>query len=505
MISDYTKYRVLEVIPGALIWGSLILLTVLSFTKPLWVIYFIIVFDIYWVFRVVYFSLYLTHSLFRFKKDNAIDWLAKLNDEKPNWQEYYQCIFMPVYNEDESVVRASLDSLISSSYPADKMIVVLAGEERKVEHFTPIAEKLEQEYGSRFFKFLVTVHPQDLPDEIPGKGSNIHYAGHKIREWVDEQAIPYENIIVSSFDVDTIVHHHYFSCLTHTYLSQEDPTRASYQPVPLYNNNMWESPSVLRIMAFGTTFWLLTELPRTDRMVTFSSHSLSFKALVDVNFWEKRIVSEDSRIYWQCFLHYDGNYRTVPLYLPVSMDTARGDTWWQSIKNIYKQQRRWAWGVEHTPYLIWHFAKNSRIPLTKRIKHLFHQIEGKFSWGMTAIMILIFGRLPLWVAGEEVRQTVLFQNTPHILEWLMFLAMFGIVISMTYSLLLLPARPHAMKSYPFVYMLLQWILLPISLIAVSAIPSIEAQTRMMFGKYLGFQVSDKKRKILGVETDTVSV
>jgi len=52
----------------------------------------------------------------------------------------------------------------------------------------------------------------------------------------------------------------------------------------------------------------------------------------------------------QCYLHYNGDYEVTPLYLPVSMDTVRDDNWAISIKIIYKQQRRWRWGVEHVPY-----------------------------------------------------------------------------------------------------------------------------------------------------------
>lgn len=259
---------------------------------------------------------------------------------------------------------------------------------------------------------------------------------------------------------------------------------------------MWESQSILRIMAFGTTFWTLTSLARQDALVTFSSHSMSFRAIVDAGFHEKKIVSEDSRIFYQALLAYDGQYEVTPLYVPVSMDTVRDDSWWQSMKNLYRQQRRWAWGVEHVPYLIASFKKKGKkIPLWKKIKWVFIEWEGKWSWCLVALLITVLGRLPLWVAPESVRQSALFFNAPHLLQILMTIAMLGMVLSAILSVPLLPKRPETHPRHMYLVMILQWALLPISLIFLSAIPAIDAVTHLMFGKYLGFNVSQKKRKI----------
>ena len=35
---------------------------------------------------------------------------------------------------------------------------------------------------------------------------------------------------------------------------------------------------------------------------------------------QTNIVSDDSRIFWQCFFKYNGDYRVKPLYYPISMD-----------------------------------------------------------------------------------------------------------------------------------------------------------------------------------------
>ena len=62
MLSDYQRYRLYEMIPGGLIWLTLFFGVAFSFIAPLPMMYLIIVFDIYWVLRVVYFSLYLLVS-----------------------------------------------------------------------------------------------------------------------------------------------------------------------------------------------------------------------------------------------------------------------------------------------------------------------------------------------------------------------------------------------------------------------------------------------------------
>lgn len=504
MLSDYQKYRLFETIPGLLVWGTLVICVVLAFTRPLVMIYFIILFDVYWVLKVINFSFYLLVAWYRFRHAKKIVWKEKLSALK-NIEDKRHVIFLTLFNETWEVVKTAVQSVCESAYDKSKFVIVVAGEEKKKDNYELILRRIKEEFGGCFGDIIGTLHPANLPDEIVGKGSNLHYSEQEVRKYVDRRGWKYANVICTIFDIDTVCHPQYFAYLTYLYCTHPRPTHSSFQPIALYNNNMWESPAILRIMAFGTTFWIMTALARQDALVTFSSHSMSFQAIVDAGYHEKRIVSEDSRIFYQCLLAYDGDYEVTPMYVPVSMDTVRDDQWWQSIKNLYRQQRRWAWGVEHVPFLMFEFFSaqggsasggrngHKKFPLWKKIKWIFLELEGKWSWCMVALIITLLGRLPMWVAPESVRQSALFFNAPHMLEYLMIVAMFGMLLSALLSLPLLPPRPAKYPKHNYAIMLLQWLLLPISLIAVSAIPAIDAVTHLMFGKYLGFNISQKQR------------
>lgn len=489
----HNKHRIYEIIPGAIVWATFLVGIALSFIKPLWVIYFIIIYDLFWLFRVINFLMHLFISWEKYRVSLKRNWEEDLK-KLPNWERLYHLIFLPTYKEDLPVIETTFINLINSSYSKKKMIIVLAGEERDRENFLKIAEEIKNKYGDNFFKFLITVHPANTEGEMPGKGSNINYAGHKAKELIDTLKILYEDIIVSTFDVDTLVHKQYFACLAYTYLTVPKPTQTAYQPIALYGNNIWDVGAPVRVAAFGTTFWLMMELARPERLVTFSSHSMSFKALVDVDFWHSDIVSEDSRIFFQGLLHYHGDYSVVPIHLPVSMDTVVGRNYWESLKALYKQQRRWAWGVEHFPYLVSNFLTDKLTPIKQRLLYIWRAWEGMFTWATAPILIFVLGRLPLYVMSEQTKQDVVSQAAPYTLEWIMALSMVGIFASAIVSMLLLPPRPQKKRRLTWLVMLFQWALLPVTFVLFGSIPAIDAQTKLMRKKYLGFNVTLKKRK-----------
>lgn len=497
-------YRALEILPGALAWVTIAGIVGASRFAPVAASFFIIAFDLYWLFKTVFLSLHLRAGYRQMQRHLKIDWMLQLEGLTPethnqelktkNWRDIYHLIILPFYHEPYAVIRHGLDAIAGSSYPREKLIVVLAVEERAGAGALAIARALERECAGRFFRLLVTVHPEGLPGELAGKGSNETWAIREAKsKIIDTEQIPYERVVVSALDIDTVLSRDYFAILTYHYLTAEHPLRSSYQPIPVYANNIWEAPAFSRVVANSGTFWQAMQQARPERLATFSSHSMPFQALVAMDFWHTNIVSEDSRIFWQSLLYYDGDYRVVPLYYPVYMDANVAPTLSQTARHVYRQQRRWAWGAENFPYLLFGFLHNPSIPMRRKLYFSCNYLEGLWSWSTNSLIIFFLGWLPIFIGSQEFNTTLIAYNLPWLTRWIMTLAMVGLVTSAYIATRLLPPRPAGKPIWSYFWMVLQWALLPFTIILFGAIPALEAQSRLMLGRYMGFWVTPKYR------------
>lgn len=491
---DRKIFRLLEILPGALSWGTILLIVILSYFKPTWAAYFVIAFDLYWLLKTIHLSVHHRHNWRRLKHNITVDWEERLKTLK--YDHLHHMVILPFYKEGRDVVEGSIQSLLQTKYDKSKIIVVLAAEERAGEEPWQLAQEMRDLYQDKFGHFIITRHPADIVGEMAGKGSNISYAAEQARiEVLDPHNIPYHEVLVSAFDVDTVAWEQYLLCLTWHFLTTEDRYRASYQPVPLYNNNIWEAPAVSRVAAMSSTFWQMIQQERPEKLTTFSSHSVPFVVLHSIGYWQKNMVSEDSRIFWNLYFAHDGNYRVVPISYPVSMDANLTPKLWQTLVNIYKQHRRWSWGVENIPYMLFNFMKQKNIRFRDKVKHTFIQLEGFWSLATNPLVILFLGWFPILLGGSAFRDTILSYNLPIVTRNLMILAMGGLVLSAIIAFSLIPKMPAHYKHKPWrwVVMGIQWLLIPFTIVIFGAIPGLDAQTRLMFGKYMGFWVTPKHR------------
>lgn len=529
--------RLFEIIPGTLSWLILLSMCALSFYKPLISAIVIIAFDLYWIVRIFYLNIFLIFSYMRLSAEKKTNWAQRLKEldniehyekgfknnyarlslkEKISflihqkeiellrksrlslmpWDSVYHLVIIPVVKESREIVEVGLKSLVSGSFACKRMLMIFALEERAQENIKTDVWRMQSKYKNNFYDLLVVTHPVDLPGEARVKGANATYAAQKAAEYFKEKDIPYENVIVSCFDADTVVTPEYFSCLTYYYIVTPHRTRASFQPIPVYHNNIWEAPSFARVLDIGSSFFQLVEATNPEKLVTFSSHSMSFKALVEIGYWPLDIISDDSAIFWKAFIHFDGDYRVVPIYTTLSMDITVGKTRWETFKNVYKQKRRWAWGIENFPIVMRAFLKAENISLYKRLKHAFKLLEGHISWATWPFILTIVGWLPALFAEREFVNSIVYFSTARIRGTIFSLASIALLNCIFLSMLLLPKQKIRFRFFKKLKHTIEWVFIPLISVFLSAIPALDAQTHLMLGKYMEFWVSVKKRKTI---------
>ncbi|MBT3355769.1 glycosyltransferase family 2 protein [bacterium] len=543
------RQRFFEILPGFLCWLTLIGMFVFSWLAPVWVAIYIILFDIYWIYRTIYISIYsiiayrklerwkkinwfhrleaifksdslveeLNDEILTLKKDLAkgkfsrkerkelkqkiierSSFLVRVKDDLKNrelflpWEDVYHVILLPTADEDAGIIAPAIEAVKNSNYPNDKVIILLALEERVPLEQRELKTKiLLDKYKDTFMDFIVTVH-EVKGNEMKCKAANTTYAAKKLKKYLEDKKIPLENVVLSNFDCDTQIHPEYLAALTYAYATEPRRLNFAYQPLPMYHNNLWDTIAPVRIIVTGSSFWHMVESMRPDHMVTFSSHSEAFKTIVDVDYWPVNVISEDSVIFWKAYTYFDGDYQVKPIYLPVSLDAVLGNDYWHTIKNQYKQKHRWAYGIENLPLLGRAFMQNKKISLFKKIKYMFTMLEGHHSWATASFVLAILGWLPLIFGGERFSETTLAHNLPFITRYLMTLAMSGLVVSMFLSFLLMPPKPARYSRRRYANMFFQWFLAPIIAPFLGAAPAVHAQTKIMLGKYMGeFWITEK--------------
>jgi hypothetical protein len=552
-IGERKVQRILETIPGILTWLTFIGMFVLSFFLPVWVAIFVIVFDVYWIFRTIFIASYSIAGYRKLKRGKEIDWwercqnikdpesfgeiirkkiqlmaqslkeknslsrkekrilrgtlweqkqylqeveeIVKIKDQILDWREIVHVVMLPTANEPSEVIEPAIQSIAKANFPQKQIILLLAAEEREPEASRlKKVDYLKNKFAGVFRDFLVTTHIVSA-GEMKCKASNATFAAKQLMKYLEERKVDFKKVIFSNFDCDTVAHPQYFAALTYEYITNPKRLQFAYQPLPMYHNNLWDTNAFVRVIVTSSSFWHIFQSTRPEGMVTFASHSEPFDTLVKVGFWPVNIINEDSIIYWKGYSYFHGDYKVKPIYLPVSLDAVLASNYWNTLKNQYKQKRRWAYGIEHFPTVMRAIIPDGKISLRKKIKIAFEMLEGHHSWATAPFILAILGWIPLIIGGEQFNQSVLAHNLPLITRWLMNLAMLGLIVSMSLSFLLLPPRPAKYSRWKNVYMLLQWILVPVIAPFLGAMPAIDSQTRLMLGKYFGeFWVTEKMRK-----------
>ena len=511
------RYRFFEILPGVLSYIMLFLPLLLSLINVTLAALFVLVYLLINFTRSVAAAIRALHGYGILRKHQKLDWqqldreleAGEVSDAsaiRPKWHydnllrlsvqpmvvrpnEVIHAIIIATYNEAREVLEPTIKSVLASEYDMKKVIFILAYEERGGERVEKQSNELVNEYKDQFFHAMAVKHPKDMPGEVIGKGGNVTYAGRELQKWLEKEKIDPLRVVVTTLDSDNRPDKKYLAALTYAYSSCIDPVRASFQPISVYNNNIWDAPAPMRVLATGNSFFHIVQSLRPHTLRNFSSHAQGMASLIETDFWSVRTIVEDGHQYWRSYFRFDGNYRVYPLYVPIFQDAVLSDTYKRTIKAQFVQLRRWTYGASDIAYIVdkgfFHKNKVPRFGLWARV---LRSIEGHVTWAAGPFLALLGGFVPALIAPQNFAANEL----PLIVSRIQTIALFFIIATLFICLKTLPPKPERYKRHRTVFMILQWAYLPVTGIVFNSLAAFNSQTRLMLGKYMDkFDVTEK--------------
>jgi len=487
--------RCLEILPGGLTWLALTSPIWLSFTLPFAVAYLILLADIYWLVSALRIAVLIYIGYSRIEKAKKQDWQEKLKQDFPGqWNEFYQLILLPTYKEKVDILAPTFEAIANSNYPKDKIFLAVGFEERDDPEKIATAKDYLNKNAQKIAGVFTTVHPLDLAGEVPGPGSNRNWMVKNVLKELEKKHILPKNVLVTTIDADFCLHEQFLPAALHKYLStpaaQRD--RRSFTGVFFYNNNYWQAPTPMRVIATGTAFWQISEMVGSDKYINFASLSINMQSLLDIGLWIPNKVNDDAGFYWKSYYFFNGDYKVIPHYLPISADTVQDVSLLKTFQNQYLQLKRWAYGVEHIPFIFKQFFAKKDMDFWDKTDKLTFIIWSYFKWGTLALFIT-FGGLFIPLINPVYAQSVVYYNLSVVSSWILTAAFIGLFSTIYFNEKIAPPRPKNWALPQRIWSYIQWVLVPIILVSITTLPAIDAQTSLMLKRYLEFRVTNKAR------------
>lgn len=200
-------------LPGTISWSLIIFPFWGAFLAPTLVAYYIIAFDVYWLYRSIWTATLALLAHFRIKAAIVFNWLSEAQSFL-DWQRVQHIIVIPTYQEPLSTLRRTLQNLTKQTFPRENLTVVVSFEAREGQAAKEKARKLKNEFKNKFGNLMVVFHP-DLAGEVKGKSSNVTWGAKLAKQrLIDQQKHNIDYATITSNDADALVHPQYFAYLT---------------------------------------------------------------------------------------------------------------------------------------------------------------------------------------------------------------------------------------------------------------------------------------------------
>ena len=133
--------RFLEILPGFISWSMILFPLWGTFIFPLAVAYYILAFNVYWLYRSLTSAVLAVLSHFRIQAGEIYDWMGDVYDFT-DWNKVFHVVVIPTYKEPGETLKRTLNGLLSQTFTAKNIIPVIAFESRAGEKINAPREKL---------------------------------------------------------------------------------------------------------------------------------------------------------------------------------------------------------------------------------------------------------------------------------------------------------------------------------------------------------------------------
>ena len=483
-------YRILEILPGFFSWNIILFPYWGIFFIPNTVAYFILAYNIYWFYQSLQIAFTGVVAHIRIQASMKYDWLSDIKSF-PDWKKVEHTIIICTYKEPLKILDRTLASLTKQTLPKNQLNVILAMEKNEPEKDREEkAKALKKKYGNIFPKFFVTVHPL-MPGEITGKASNERFSAIWFKEnIIDKSKKGIDYFVATSCDADHVFHPNHFASLTYKFLDDPQRYKKFWQPAVLFYNNIWSVPALIRVPSILGSIFHLSQLPRRDRLINHANYSLSYKLLHEVGYWDADKIPEDWGIFFKAYYKMRGGVEVEPNYLPLYADAVESKTFVQTMKSMYNQRKRWAWGVSDDPWIIKKYLLTPGVPFWEKTMRVLYVIQSHFLWPIHWFAITIGLQIPA-LLNPRFARTALGHTVPRLSSYVLSIALVFLLVMLVLDKIYKPPRPKSFPLWRALLMPAEFVLMPIVGFFFSALPGIDAHTRLMLGKYIQYKVTEK--------------
>lgn len=246
----------------------------------------------------------------------------------------------------------------------------------------------------------------------------------------------------------------------------------------------------VRVLASIFSVTQMFILMRQDRLVNFSTYSTSLRLIDRIGYWDTNVIPEDYRLFFKAYFALKGDLEVEPIFLPINADAAESVGFLPTMVNQYEQIKRWAWGVSDDAYIIKQWIVAEGVPFWDKTIRVIKTVEDHFLWPVNWFAITIGALLPPFL-NEDFNRSSLGKTLPQVTSALLTMSLISLFVIFVIDA---ASRPAPEKKRSLLHRILQpleFLLLPVLGFFFSALPGLDAHTRLMLGKYLEYRVTEK--------------